>query len=104
MENPLVSVLIPIYNVEPYLSECLNSVVNQTMDNLEIICINDGSKDHSLDIVKKFASLDQRIVILDGPNRGYGKAMNLGLEAAAGEYIGIVEPDDYIRPDMYETL
>lgn len=103
-EHPKVSILIPVYNAEQYLIECLNSVVNQTMEDLEIICINDGSNDHSLDIIKKFASNDKRIVVLDGPNGGYGKAMNRGLKMAKGEYVGIVEPDDYVELDMYETL
>lgn len=102
--NPKVSILIPIYNAEHYLVECLNSVVNQTLEDIEIICINDGSTDHSLDIVKKFAAKDQRFVILDGPNGGYGRAVNRGLDAAAGHYIGIVESDDYVELDMYETL
>lgn len=101
---PKVSILIPIYNVENYLVECLNSVVNQTLNEIEIICINDGSTDNSLKIVEIFAAADERIVILDGPNGGYGKAMNRGLDVAAGEYIGIVEPDDYVEHTMYQTL
>ena len=101
---PKVSILIPIYNVEGYLIECLNSVVNQTLEDIEIICINDGSTDNSLKIVERFAAEDKRIVILDGPNGGYGRAMNRGLDAATGDYIGIVEPDDYVECEMYETL
>lgn len=99
-----VSVILPIYNVEKYLCECLNSVISQTLTDLEIICVNDGSTDSSLSIIQEYAKKDSRIIILSGPNGGYGKAMNKGLDQASGEYIGIVEPDDYIAADMYETL
>ena len=99
-----VSVILPIYNVAEYLHECLESVTRQTLSELEIICVNDGSTDGSLSIIREFAERDSRIVVLDGPNGGYGKAMNRGLERASGEYIGIVEPDDYIALSMYEDL
>ncbi len=102
--DPKVSILIPIYNMERYLAECLDSVVNQTLDDIEIICVNDGSTDHSLDIIQQFAKKDRRILVLNGPNAGYGKAMNRALDAARGNYIGIVEPDDYVRQNMYEIL
>ncbi|MDE7430775.1 MAG: glycosyltransferase, partial [Lachnospiraceae bacterium] len=102
--DPKVSIIVPIYNVEQYLVECLNSVVNQTLENIEIICVNDGSTDQSLEIVKQFAAEDRRIVIIDRPNGGYGRAMNCGLDMARGEYIGIVEPDDYIERNMYKAL
>ena len=101
---PKVSIVIPIYNVEKYLRECLESVVNQTLQDIEIICVNDGSTDNCLEILKEYASNDSRINIIDKPNTGYGHSMNIGIEKAAGEYIGIVEPDDYIKPEMYETL
>lgn len=99
-----VSVIIPIYNVSAYLRECLDSVVGQTLQELEIICVNDGSTDNSLEIVREYADRDPRIVVITGPNGGYGKAMNKGLDCAAGMYIGIVEPDDYVALDMFEKL
>jgi len=101
---PKVSVIIPVYNVEKYLRECLDSVINQTLKDIEIICINDGSTDNSLQILKEYEKKDSRIKIINKENGGYGKAMNIGLDNATGEYIGIVEPDDYIKLDMYEVL
>lgn len=101
---PLISVLVPIYNMASYLHKCLFSIVNQTYKNLEIICINDGSTDDSLEIIKEFAGLDQRIKIINKANSGYGNSMNCGLEAATGDYIGIVESDDFIAPGMYAEL
>ncbi|MBM6891758.1 glycosyltransferase [Enorma massiliensis] len=101
---PDVSVVLPIYNAEPFLREALDSVTNQTHRNIEIICVNDGSKDSSLSIMKEYASRDPRIVIDDGPNGGYGKAMNRGINRARGRYIGILEPDDTLLPSMFETL
>lgn len=99
-----VSVLVPIYNVEEFLPECLDSLVGQTLKNIEIICINDGSKDDSLGIIKEYAKKDSRIVLLDKKNTGYGDSMNQGLKKATGEYIGIVEPDDFIDLDAFEKL
>lgn len=99
-----VSVILPIYNVENYLRECLDSVIGQTLSELEIICVNDGSTDHSLEIIEEYADRDDRIVIITGANGGYGKAMNKGLNQATGEYVGIVEPDDYVLSNMFEEL
>lgn len=99
-----VSVILPIYNVSQYLRECLDSVVSQTLKDLEIICIDDGSTDNSLEIIREYAKRDSRIVVITGSNGGYGKAMNRGLDRASGEYIGIVEPDDYIVPEMFQEL
>lgn len=104
MEKPLVSVIVPIYNVEKYLRQCIDSIVNQTLKDLEIILINDGSKDSSLDIIKEYASADRRIIVIDKQNSGYGHSMNMGLSKASGKYVGIVESDDWIEPDMFETL
>lgn len=101
---PKVSIIVPIYNVEQYLRECLDSVVNQTLKDIEIICVNDGSTDSSLSIIKEYAQKDNRIKIIDKPNSGYGDSMNKGLDMATGEYIGIVEPDDFVAKDMYEVL
>lgn len=99
-----VSIIIPVYNVEEYLKECMDSVTGQTLKDIEIICVNDGSTDHSADILKKYQEQDQRIVLIDKKNGGYGQAMNCGLDRATGEYIGIVEPDDYVPLHMYEEL
>lgn len=99
-----VSIIIPTYNVEEYLEECMESVVKQTLSDLEIICVNDGSTDHSLSILQKYAREDERIVIIDKENGGYGMAMNIGIDRASGEYIGIVEPDDFVELSMYEDL
>lgn len=99
-----VSVVVPIYNVESYLAECLDSLTGQTLQDMEFVCVNDGSTDGSPEILKRYAAKDPRIRILDGPNGGYGRAMNRGLDACTGEYVGIVEPDDYVKTDMYEKL
>ena len=99
-----VSIIIPTYNVEMYLVECMESVVNQTLKDIEIICINDGSTDGSLEILKSYAQKDDRIVLVDKENGGYGIGMNIGLDKATGEYIGIVEPDDFIPLNMYSDL
>ena len=101
---PKVSILVPTYNVEKYLVECMESIVNQTLQDIEIICVDDGSTDNSGKILDEYASKDKRIKVIHKENGGYGKAMNVGLDNATGEYIGIVEPDDYIALDMYETL
>lgn len=102
--QPAVSVVIPIYNASHFLHEALDSVVSQTLKNLEIICVNDGSTDNSLDIIKEYAAKDNRIVVVDKPNGGYGHSMNTGLDIATGDFFAIFEPDDYILPPMYEDL
>ena len=99
-----VSVIVPVYNVMDYLNESMRSILRQTLKDLEIICVNDGSTDASSEILRRYAAEDDRIVIIDQENGGYGKAMNAGLDRATGEYIGIVEPDDYIPLEMYEDL
>lgn len=99
-----VSLIIPAYNVEPYLVECMESVTRQTLHDLEIICINDGSKDGTLKILKEYEKKDPRIIVVDKENGGYGIGMNIGLSRATGEYIGIVEPDDFVQFTMYEDL
>ena len=104
MKQPLISVVMPMYNQEKYIVKCLESVINQTLNELEIIVVNDGSTDSSLSIVKRYAEKDDRIVIIDKPNSGYGNSVNLGMRRATGKYIGIVETDDFIAPDMFETL
>ena len=97
-----VSILVPIYNVEKYLHECIDSILNQTLQDIEIILINDGSTDNSPAICEEYAKKDKRVKVINKANSGYGHSMNMGLDTASGEYIGIVESDDYIRPDMYE--
>ena len=104
MSIPKVSIVVPCYNVEKYLRECLDSVVNQTLQEIEIICINDGSTDATLSILKEYADRDNRIRVIDKANSGYGCSMNLGFELAQGEYLGIVESDDFAEPTMFETL
>ncbi len=94
-----VSVIVPVYNVEKYLSECLDSIVNQTLEDIEIICINDGSPDNSLDILKKYAEKDKRVKIIDKKNEGVGKARNDGIKAAVGEFIAFMDSDDYYPSD-----
>ena len=102
--KPIVSVVLPIYNVEPYLEQCLDSVAGQTLADIEIICVNDGSTDASPSIVARYAAADERFIVVDKPNGGYGQAVNWGIERAAGEWIAIVEPDDFIDEHMYEDL
>lgn len=104
MDSPKVSVLVPIYNVEKYLRKCLDSIVNQTLRDIEIICINDGSTDSSPEIIREYVASDCRVRMLDKKNTGYGNSMNMGLDMARGEYIGIVESDDFAELDMFEKL
>ena len=99
-----VSVLVPVYNVEKFLPDCLESLVGQTLKEIEIICINDGSTDGSLGILREYAKLDKRLKIINKKNSGYGDSMNQGLSGASGEYIGIVEPDDFIDLDAFEKM
>ena len=103
-DTPKVSVIIPIYNVEEYLQQCLKSVVSQTLSDIEILCVNDGSTDSSPAIARSFARQDPRVVVIDKDNGGYGAAVNRGIQQARGRYLAIVEPDDFIAPTMYEDL
>lgn len=102
--NALVSVIVPIYNVERWLSQCLDSILGQTHKNIEVICINDGSTDGSLKVVESYAARDERVVVVDKANEGYGAGCNKGMEIARGEWISIIEPDDYIDAGMYEQM
>ena len=102
--KPAVSILVPICNVQRYLRECIDSLVNQTLRDIEIILINDGSTDDSLSIIREYERRDSRIVVIDKPNSGYGDSMNKGLDRAMGEYVGIVESDDFAAPEMFEKL
>ena len=102
--DALVSIIVPIYNVERYLDQCLDSIEAQTYKNLEIICINDGSTDNSLCIIEKHAAADPRYRVIDKENGGYGVGCNLGISEATGTWISIVEPDDWLDPHMYEDM
>ena len=104
MTQPRVSLLVPIYNVEKYLRECLDSAKNQTLEDIEIICINDGSKDSSRAIIQEYLDADPRFRVIDKENSGYGASMNRGLDAARGEFIGILESDDFFEPDALKKL
>lgn len=101
---PKISVLMPIYNVERYLREALLSVADQTLRDIEILCINDGSTDDSRAIAAEFCKLDARFRLIDKPNSGYGASMNRGLAEAQGDYIAILEPDDIYEPTALEML
>lgn len=102
--KPLVSVLVPIYNVEKYLSECLGSLAAQDFKQAEFICINDGSTDGSRDIIEHFLNKDSRFKVIDKENSGYGASMNRGLEAAQGDYVAILESDDFMEENALSTL
>lgn len=105
MSVPLISVIIPVFNTEKYLKECLNSLINQTLVNIEIICINDASTDNSLNILCEYAEKDKRIKVIDLKiNKRQGGARNEGLKVAKGEYIGFVDSDDWIDIKMYQCL
>lgn len=101
---PKVSVIIPVYNVEKYLRECLDSVINQTLSDIEIICINDGSTDKSLGILKEYAEKDSRIKIITQENQGQGVARNNAIEAAQGGYLVFVDPDDFLDSEALEVI
>ena len=99
-----LSIIVPVYNVEKYLPKCLKSLIKQTLKDIEIICVNDGSMDNSLAILKEFASKDSRIRIIDNQHQGVAKTRNTGIEQSTGEYIGFVDSDDYIDLDFFEKL
>lgn len=101
---PQISVLVPVYNVAPYLEQCLNSLTGQTFQNIEIICVDDGSTDGSGRILDGHAAVDSRIRVVHKSNSGYGKTMNIALDLAKGDYIAILESDDYAEPDMLQIL
>jgi glycosyltransferase involved in cell wall biosynthesis len=102
---PKVSVIIPVYNTAPYLRRCLDSVVAQTLRDIEIICVNDATTDNAGEILREYVSRDERIKIIEfTENRGVSVARNIGIDIAKGEYIGFVDSDDYIDLSFYETL
>ena len=104
MEKIKISVIVPVFNAEKYLKMCLNSFVSQTLKNIVIICIDDGSTDNSLAILDKFKSKDDRIKIIKQKNYGVSIARNNGISEAQGEYIGFVDADDWVDKDFFEKL
>lgn len=104
MNNPKISIIVPVYNVEKYLSKCLNSLINQTLAELEILCVNDGSTDNSAKILADFAKMDSRIKVFFQENSGQSAARNLAIERATGEYLGFVDSDDWVDLDYFEKL
>lgn len=104
MQNDLISVIVPVYKVEEYLCECLDSIINQTYKNLEIILVDDGSPDNSSTICEEYAEKDSRIKVIHQKNSGVSVARNTGLNAVTGDYIGFVDGDDYIELNMFEEL
>ena len=99
-----ISIIIPVYNVEKYLSRCLESVINQSYKNIEIIIVNDGSTDNSFDICNKYKKKDKRVILIDQNNQGLSGARNTGLKHATGEYICFIDSDDYVEKDYVEYL
>mgnify|MGYP002706908692 CR=1 FL=1 len=104
MANPLISIIIPVYNAEKFLKRCIDSTLKQTYKNIEIICVNDGSKDKSLEILKGYAKEDDRIVIVDKENAGVSVARNDAIRVAKGEYVAFLDSDDWLENDAIETL
>ena len=104
MDNKKITVIIPMYNTEEYIERCIKSAINQTYKNLEIIIVNDGSTDNSLQICERLKKEDDRIKIINQENKGVSGARNTGLEAATGEYIGFIDSDDFLEENMYEKL
>lgn len=102
--NDLISVIVPVYNVEKYLSQCINSLINQTFKNLEIILVDDGSLDNSGKICDEFSEMDSRIIVIHKENNGLSSARNAGLKIAKGNFIGFVDSDDWLDENMYEIL
>ena len=102
MIEPKVSVILPVYNVAPYLEQCMDSIINQTLKEIEIICVDDGSTDESLDILKNYAKNDERIILIEQKNAGAGAARNNGLAKARGKYLSFLDSDDFFEPMMLE--
>lgn len=102
--SPKISIIIPVHNAEKYLDQCIESILSQTYQALQIICVNDGSSDGSLDVLEQYAAADSRITIESQSNQGVSAARNRGLEIATGEYIGFVDSDDWLEPTMVDTM
>lgn len=101
---PLISIIVPVYNTGHFLYQCIDSLINQTYKNIEIILVNDGSTDNSLDICELFEKLDSRIIVINQSNQGVSQARNQGIKKARGDYIGFVDSDDSIALNMYEKM
>ena len=104
MATPKVSIIMPSLNVGPFIRECIESAVNQTLKEIEIICVDAGSTDGTLEVLQEYADKDSRVQLIHSDVKSYGYQMNLGLDSATGEYIGILETDDWAEPHMFETL
>ena len=104
MSTPFISIIIPVYNSEKLLKQCLDSVLNQTLNNIEIICVDDGSTDNSFEILKEYEKKDNRVIALTQKNSGAGVARNKGVEIAKGKYIAFIDSDDWIEHDALEKL
>lgn len=104
MKDDLISVIVPIYNTEQYIEKCINSIVNQTYKDLEIILLNDGSTDNSKEICKKWSKMDSRIIFIDKANSGVSDTRNCGIDISKGKYISFVDSDDFLEPMMYEEM
>lgn len=99
-----ISIIVPVYNVEKYVEKCIQSLINQSYKNIEIILVDDGSNDRSNKIIDEYAKVDSRILTIHQKNKGVSAARNAGLKVATGEYVGFVDPDDYVDFQMYETM
>ncbi len=104
MDKDLISIIVPVYNVIKYLRHCIESIVNQTYTNLEIILVDDGSNDESEKVCDEYKNKDSRIIVIHQENRGLSAARNAGLDICKGKYISFVDSDDYIEPDFIECL
>lgn len=103
-DKPKISVIIPVYNAEPFLKECLDSVLDQTYENVEIVCVNDGSKDNSLSILNEYKEKHDNIIVIDQPNGGVSSARNAGIRASSGKYLQFLDSDDLLAPKTCESL
>ena len=102
MSNHNLSIIVPVYNVEPYLEDCLNSVLNQSLTDIEVICVNDGSTDKSFDILENYAKNDERMAVINQENAGHAVATNIGMTYATGEYLFLMDSDDIIEFNALE--
>lgn len=102
--NPLISVIVPVYNTEKYLAKCLDSILNQTLKDIEVIVVNDGSRDNSQMIIQEYKAKDARIISIEKENGGLSDARNVGIAKASGEYVAFIDSDDYIDKEMFEKM
>ena len=101
---PLISVILPVYNAEKYLEKCIDSVLNQTYSNLELIVVNDGSTDNSLDIIKRYINIDHRVILIDKPNSGQSSCRELAFGISNGQYLYFIDSDDYMEPQGLKSM